>query len=298
MSAQRLSTPAFLTLLMLACMFGANHVAARVAFNHGADVLTAVTARSLGTALVVGLLVRVLRLSVSLDARQRRVMLGIGLLITFQSVCLYSAVARLPVAIALLAFNTFPLWIALWVWVLQGKRPGQPVLLAMPVILFGLALTLDVWRFVVSGTTDLSLVGIGLAVAAACAFGLAMALTQTHVAAVDGRVRSFMTMSIVGVLALCAVLTQGGFHWPTATAGWWGLVLLTLLYGSAFTVMFVVLPKLGVVGNSPILNIEPVASLIMAWFVLDQRMNATQIAGGLIVVAAVMGLGLYRPRPV
>jgi drug/metabolite transporter (DMT)-like permease len=296
MSAQRLSATAFITLLMLACMFGANHVAARVAFNNGVDVLTAVTSRSLATALVVGLLVRVLRLPVSLDARQKRVMLGIGLLITFQSVCLYSAVARLPVAIALLAFNTFPLWIALWVWALQGKRPSQAVLFAMPVILFGLALTLDVWRFIASGTTDLSLVGIGLAVAAACAFGLAMALTQSYVAAVDGRVRSFMTMSIVGVLALGAVLTQGGFHWPSATAGWWGLALLTLLYGSAFTIMFVVLPKLGVVGNSPILNVEPVASLIMAWFVLDQRMNATQIAGGLVVVAAVMGLGLYKPK--
>lgn len=287
---------AFLTLLMLACMFGANHVAARVAFNHGVDVLTAVTSRSLVTALVVGLLVRSLRLSMDMDARQKRVMLGIGLLITFQSVCLYSAVARLPVAIALLAFNTFPLWIAMWVWVLQGKRPGVGVLLAMPVILCGLALTLDVGRFISAGTTDLSLSGLALAIAAACAFGLAMALTQTFVAAIDGRVRSFITMGIVGVLALGAVGVQGGFHWPTATAGWWGLALLTLLYGSAFTIMFVVLPKLGVVGNSPIMNVEPVASLVMAWFVLDQRMNATQIAGGLIVVAAVMGLGLYRPK--
>lgn len=287
---------AFLTLLMLACMFGANHVAARVAFNNGVDVLTAVTARSLGTALVVGLLVRVLRLSLEMDTRQKRVMLGIGLLITFQSVCLYSAVARLPVAIALLAFNTFPLWIAMWVWVLQGKRPNKAVLMAMPVILCGLALTLDVVRFIASGSTDLSLSGLALAIAAACAFGLAMGLTQTFVAAIDGRVRSFITMGIVGVLALCAVGVQGGFHWPQAAAGWWGLALLTLLYGSAFTIMFVVLPKLGVVGNSPILNVEPVASLIMAWVVLDQRMNAMQIVGGLVVVAAVMGLGLYKPK--
>jgi drug/metabolite transporter (DMT)-like permease len=296
MSAQRLSTTAFITLLLLACMFGANHVAARVAFNHGVDVLTAVTARSLGTAVVVGLLVRTLRLPLAMDAKQKKVMLGIGLLITFQSVCLYSAVARLPVAIALLAFNTFPLWIAMWVWALQGKRPGNAVLMAMPVILFGLGLTLDVGRFITSGSTDLSLTGLALAIAAACAFGLAMALTQSFVAALDGRVRSFLAMSIVGVLALCAVAAQGGFHWPNAAPGWWGLALLTLLYGSAFTIMFVVLPKLGVVGNSPILNVEPVASLIMAWFVLDQRMNATQIAGGLIVVAAVMGLGLYRPK--
>jgi hypothetical protein len=40
--------------------------------------------------------------------------------------------------------------------------------------------------------------------------------------------------------------------------GWWGLAALTFLYGTAFTIMFTVLPKLGVVGNSAIMNVEPV----------------------------------------
>jgi hypothetical protein len=45
----------------------------------------------------------------------------------------------------------------------------------------------------------------------------------------------------------------------------WGLVLLTLLYGTAFTIMFTVLPRLGVVGNSAIMNVEPVFALVLAW---------------------------------
>lgn len=45
-----LNRTAFVTLLLLACLFGANHVAARLAFNHGLDVATAVTVRSLITA--------------------------------------------------------------------------------------------------------------------------------------------------------------------------------------------------------------------------------------------------------
>ena len=43
MSSGALHPKAFFTLLALACMFGGNHVAARVAFNHGLDVVTAVT---------------------------------------------------------------------------------------------------------------------------------------------------------------------------------------------------------------------------------------------------------------
>ena len=51
-----LSSTAFATLLLIALMMGANHVAARLAFNHGVDVATAVSFRSAITAAVVGLL--------------------------------------------------------------------------------------------------------------------------------------------------------------------------------------------------------------------------------------------------
>lgn len=67
-----------------------------------------------------------------------------------------------------------------------------------------------------------------------------------------------------------------------------------MLYGTAFTLMFTILPRLGVVGNSPILNIEPVAALLLAWALLGQRIGALQWLGALLVVGAVMGLGLRR----
>jgi drug/metabolite transporter (DMT)-like permease len=47
-------------------------------------------------------------------------------------------------------------------------------------------------------------------------------------------------------------------------------------------------------GNSPILNVEPVVALVLAWLVLGQTIAPMQIAGGLIVVAAVMALGLRK----
>ena len=52
-----LPATAFGTLLLIALMMGGNHVAARMAFDHGLDVATAVAVRSGVTALVVGLLV-------------------------------------------------------------------------------------------------------------------------------------------------------------------------------------------------------------------------------------------------
>ena len=91
-----------------------------------------------------------------------------------------------------------------------------------------------------------------------------------------------------------ASATQGGLHFPNALPGWWGLLGLTFLYGTAFTIMFTVLPKLGVVGNSAIMNVEPVFALVLAWLILGQAIAPVQVAGALIVVGAVMVLGMRK----
>ncbi len=282
-------------------MFGANHVAARVAFDHGLDVATAVAVRSAVTAFVVGALVLLQGVPRQLTRRHWRVMPVIGVLLALQSLSLYAAVARLPVALALLAFNTFPLWVALWSRLLMGQRPDRAVLLAMPLILVGLVLALDVFGAVsgLGAQAQWSAIGPGVAFAlvAAATFGLALVLTQWQAADLDGRVRTALSMSLVAGLALLAVASQGGFHWPQASAGWWGLGVLSVLYGTAFTVMFTLLPRLGVAGNSPILNVEPVAALALSWWILNQTVAPLQLLGALIVVVAVMGLGWLRTRP-
>lgn len=293
-----LNRTAFVTLLLLACLFGANHVAARLAFNHGLDVATAVTVRSLVTAAVVALLVLWQGVPRRLDPRQRRFLLLIGALVAVQSLCLYAAVARLPVALALLTFNTYPLWTAGFAWLLYRHRPERAVLIAMPVLLVGLALALDVLGAAsgLGAAGQWSRIGVGVAFAltAAAVFGAALVLTQHEVATVDGRVRTAITMGLVGLLALGGVALQGGFHLPTAQAGWWGLALLTFFYGTAFTIMFTLLPKLGVVGSSPIMNVEPVAALVLAWALLGQAIAPVQVVGALVVVGAVMALGLRK----
>jgi drug/metabolite transporter (DMT)-like permease len=79
--------------------------------------------RSAATALAVGGLIVIQRVPVALTGRQRRFLPAIGLIVGVQSVCLYSAVARLPVALALLAFSTYPLWTALRARVLYAHGP-------------------------------------------------------------------------------------------------------------------------------------------------------------------------------
>ena len=293
-----LTRTAFATLLLIAFMMGANHVAARIAFNEGVDVATAVSVRSSITAFVVALLLVVQRVPMRLTARHLRALPAIGLLIGVQSLCLYSSVARLPVALALLAFNTYPLWTALWARVVYGHRPERRVVQAMPVMLLGLALALDVLGAAsglgAAGQWGRIGSGVAFALAAAATFGMALVLTQHEAGNLDGRLRTASTMALVALMALAGVGTQGGFHWPHAAPGWWGLAALTLLYGTAFTIMFTVLPRLGVVSNSAIMNIEPIFALVLAWAILGQSIAPMQVGGGLLVVATVIWLGWCR----
>lgn len=296
--SKALTTTAFATLLLIALMMGGNHVSARFAFNHGVDVVTAVSFRSAVTALVVGLILWQQKVSLRITSQHKKFLPVIGVLIAVQSVCLYSSVARLPVALALLAFNTYPLSTAFWARVLYKHQPEKAVLWSMPLILVGLALALDVlgaasglgaaehWAQIGSG--------VAFALAASATFGLALVFTQHETADVDGRLRTFSTMTLVGVLAIAAAISQGGFHMPQAPAGWWGLGMLTLLYGTAFTIMFTVLPRLGVVGNSAIMNVEPVFALILAWALLDQAIAPIQLVGAALVLGTVMWLGLRK----
>jgi drug/metabolite transporter (DMT)-like permease len=233
-----------------------------------------------------------------LSARHRRALPGMGVLVAVQSLCLYSAVARLPVALALLAFNTYPLWTALWARVIYKHQPERRALLAMPVMLIGLALALDVFG-AASGLGTAAQwqqigAGVTFALAAAATFGLALVLTQHEAGDLDGRLRTATTMALVALLALAGSSLQGGFRLPNATAGWVGLGALTFLYGTAFTIMFTVLPRLGVVGNSAIMNVEPIFALGLAWMILGKSSAAVQVLGGLVVVATVVWLGLRR----
>ncbi|MFV0680627.1 EamA family transporter [Ottowia sp.] len=297
-SARALSGAAFFTLLFIALVMGANHVAARVAFNDGVSVPTAVAVRSLVTALVVGALLLAQRVPLALDSRQRKALPAIGVLIAVQSLCLYSAVARLPVALALLVFNSFPLTTALWARVLYQHRPERKLLIAMPVILLGLVLALDVLGAAsglgAAGQWQRIGVGVAFALGASLTFGLALVLTQHEAGGLDGRVRTFGSMAMVGLLAGTGALASGGFAWPGHAVGWWGLALLTLLYGTGITILFTVLPRLGVVGNSAIMNVEPIFALVLAWVVLGQAIAPVQLLGALLVVGAVIWLGTRK----
>jgi len=285
-------------LLLVAVTFGANHVAARLAFDHGTGVSFAVAVRSTVTALAVLALLWIARVPLRVPAPTLGRAIVVGLLVSVQSFCLYSAVARIPVALALLAFNSFPVMLGLMSWATGGERPSRRALVAMPVALCGLTIALDVFGWVprTASTAGDGALGAGVVfalVASASTAGVLL-LTTSWLGAVDGRLRTVILMSVVAAVTLAGGAAGGGFALPADGTGWLGLAALTVLYGTAITALFTLLPRLGAVNNAAIMNFEPVAALALGWLVLDQRIAASQIAGGLIVIAAIVVLTTGR----
>ena len=175
-------------LMGLAVLFGCNHIAARLAFDHGLTVTTAVTARSGATALAVLLLLLALRVPLSMPRPTWKRGLAIGLILSVQSYCLYSSVARIPAALALLIFNVHPMILTLLSWAANGERPHARALGAMPVALLGLALVLDLQGGAsLSGRWSEIGAGVGFAITAALSFATAMYLSARWLKGVDGR---------------------------------------------------------------------------------------------------------------
>ena len=282
--------------MVIATVFGANHVAARVAFDHGANVTTAVAFRSAGTALFVLLLLFIYGIPLKIQKQTAGHAAIVGLLVASQSYCLYSAVALIPVALALLVFQTFPMMLALLSWATGGERSSRRAVVVMPVALVGLVLALDVagGSAHVAGRWGEIGAGVSWAIAAALSFATALYLMTRWLGAMDGRLRSFLTMTVVAVVVLATGATTGDFRLPADATGWAAIAVLTACYGTAITSMFVVLPRLGAVNNAVVLNFEPIAVLGIAWVVLDQKVSALQILGAFIVTGAIMMLGAAK----
>jgi drug/metabolite transporter (DMT)-like permease len=209
------------SLLAIATIFGSNHIAARVAFDHGASVATAVASRAAGTAIALTGALLVLRIPSRMTAESLARTAGVGVILAVQSYCLYSAVARIPAALALLAFNTYPLLYALMSAAAGMEKLSKRALVAMPAALFGLALALDVVGGADKVASRWSEIGAGasFSIAASLCFAAVLFVSARWLHGVDGRVRSALINAVVAVLVLAVGAPAGLLALPSDAAG-------------------------------------------------------------------------------
>lgn len=288
MSASATPWGALAGLLSVAATLGTGHVMARLAFSSGVGVLTAATVRSLcATALVLALLrVRGTRL-LPLPVGARPMML-LGLAIAAQTVLVQLAVSRLPVALAILLFYTYPFFTSVAA-ALLGEERFQPRLGAALCVAFaGLVLVLGV------SPQRIDAWGVAAALGASVAFTAALVLTPRWAPSLDAAARTAFTMGTAAAIFASASLVTGAFQWPHEGLALAGLLGLSLCYAAGIVALFLLLPGVGPTRAAFVLNLEPVFVAGVAWLLLGEALHAAQAVGVALVVGAVIG---YQWRP-
>jgi drug/metabolite transporter (DMT)-like permease len=214
-----------------------------------------------------------------------------GVLILSQSYCLYSAVALIPPALALLVFQTSPMLYVLVTWSLGKERPRWMALAPMAVALVGLALALRVEPGS-SGAASIP-AGVAWAFASACSMTVVYYLNAHALKPLDGRLRTFAMTAVTAVLVLALATPAGLQALPRDGYGWMGLAILACFYCVAMFSLFYVLPRVSSTTTGA-LNFEPIALLVLGWIILGHTVTAVQALGALLTVGSIAWLGLLK----
>lgn len=290
---------AILTLLLIASMGASSNVSARLSFDEGTGALVALLGRSCMVFLFLVAFMSVRHDDRHIGRLKWGWVIALGLLVTTQGLSMYSALARIPVALALLAVNSFPVILMLMNWVLNGRRPTPMALLLTAVMLVGLAIALEVPQRVITDQ-EISAAwvsGILFGLTAAVAFASTLWISEHKIAKLPGTTRNAAAMAVVIVMTV--VLSQtgllpDGMAFPDNRTGFLSLAALILFYTIAFCSLFLLAPRLNLARNAPVMNMEPIIAMMLAWWILDQALTTIQMAGAFLVLSGVVGLSRVR----
>jgi drug/metabolite transporter (DMT)-like permease len=289
----KVHTPSWIpiaALVVVAGTLGAGHVCARLAFANDVSVLTAATLRSVCASGLLFVLLRLRRTPVWPLPQQFKPTLLLGLLIAAQTVLIQVAVALLPVTLAILVFYTYPFFTGVAASALGDDRFTPQLGASLVVAFIGLALVLGV------SAAPVNVLGVVAGVGAAVAFTGALVLTPKLAPGLGAPLRTFYMLSTAAVLFIATSTATQGFALPSSTAGWNGLLGLSLLYAAGIVGLFLALPLVGAVRAAVVLNLEPVGVALIAWVTLGETLAAVQIAGAMLVVGAVVFFQLRGHR--
>jgi drug/metabolite transporter (DMT)-like permease len=273
-----------------AAMLACGHVSARLAFSNGVNVLTAATARSVFTALLLLALIRLRRTPILPLTRQARLALLLGILVAAQTALVQLAVSLLPVTLALLVFYTFPFFTGIVTSLLGTDRLTPTTFVALAAALLGLALVLGV------APQGVNPLGVAAALAASVCFTAMLVLTPRLAPTLDGPLRTFMTMGLAALIFVTTAAVTQDVHWPRDAAARIGLAGLMVFYAVGIILVFLALPMLGPAQSAVVLNTEPVFAALIAWAALGEVLTPLQVAGAMIVVGAVTWYQVAKVR--
>jgi drug/metabolite transporter (DMT)-like permease len=282
--------------LASAACFSTLGVFGKLASDAGANVATTLFFRfSVAAALfwlVLGARGRIVAMR---RAPRRLVLIGLALGAagySLQSTFFFAAIENADVSLVSLVLYTYPAFVTVAALVLGRAEPSLRIGSALVVASVGLVLVL-----LTAGTGTLDLRGGLFALAASVTYTTYILISDRIVGAVDPFALSTLVLTGATASFVVAGAATGSLHFALpAEAYLWLVAIAVLSTVVAVSAFFAGLRRVGPSEAAILSTFEPVATVALAFVALGERLTVAQLAGGALVLGAVIVLQLPARR--
>ena len=277
--------------------FGAMAIFGKLAYGDGVTVGTLLAVRFAIAALLFWILVFAGGAAHEVRALRRRdVAVGLALGAcgyAIQAGCYFAALERIDASLLAILLYTFPAIVAAAAVALGRERLDARRLTALALALGGLVL-------VVAGTGigALDPLGAALALCAALVYSTYILVSDTVVGRMRPTVLSALVCSGAAVSLTVGSTLLGQLRPADVTLGGWGWLACLAVVSTvgAICLFFAGLKRVGPTSASILATVEPLVTVLLAFLVFGERLGPLQLAGGTLILAAVLALNARLPR--
>lgn len=278
--------------LVTAICLGSVTTQAKLFYAEGGNAMTLMLARFLFSTLIFGALILIRRQSFRVGHGNRMGVFLIGGIWSAAMIFYLLSVETISVSLAVLILYAYPLLVLLYA-ITRGQLPPSIRLVCLFVLAFlGLYLALS--------STATTLDTRGLLFAGLASLGAAFTFIKgARVAPLLNPLVMTFWINLVG-LVIILPLVYSSLVLIASNAAIATLSLATTFYVIAILCQFQALARLPAATAALILNLEPVVSILLAVFILDEHLSMMQWFGVVLVISVLIasirtGAGVHKP---
>ncbi len=281
-----------LFMFLAACSFGASGVVIKLAYFTGLQPSELLPLQNLAAIVCLWPLMLAARGWPKLGPQQVGRLLCQGLLGNFAiSICYFWSASRIDVSLLSIILFTYPGFVVLYALLVERRRIAASEYAALFLAFSGGVLATAPLR---TASVRMDPLGLLLALAAALCYAFMNIFGQNLTRDLSSLVITTLT-STISTLALAAVFPPQQWF-PAGMSGrqWFYVVSLGLLSTVLpMNLLYLGIRRIGALHASIVSIVELPCILVLAYFILHERMSAWQMAGGGMIL---LGLVLMRPQ--
>lgn len=187
--------------------------------------------------------------------------------------------------LAMVAFFSFPLFVTLIMWLFDGWKPNKYAIISLIAVVIGLILIKG------NGEETLHVFGIFFAVMAAICYAIYIYNNRVYAKSIDtGLLTLFVCIGNTLIFLGWSILNQS-FLLPTTWKAWVYILALGIV-ATALPIRFMLdgMKYISPVKASILSVLEPIVTLIVGFFLLNEHMSSLQLTGVITILFAAVAI--------